>query len=35
MFNPDKPVETRDGRPARIICTDRQVENLVGHVTKF
>ena len=24
MFNPDKPVQTRDGRKARIICTDRK-----------
>lgn len=23
-FDPSKPVQTRDGRPARIICTDRQ-----------
>lgn len=22
-FDPTKPVQTRDGRPARIICTDR------------
>ena len=22
MFNPEKPVRTRDGRKARIICTD-------------
>lgn len=22
MFDPTKPVQTRDGRPARIICTD-------------
>jgi hypothetical protein len=24
MFNPDKPVRTRDGRKARIICVDRR-----------
>lgn len=24
MFDPTKPVRTRDGRPARIICTDRK-----------
>jgi hypothetical protein len=24
MFDPTKPVQTRDGRKARIICTDRQ-----------
>lgn len=23
-FDPTKPVQTRDGRPARIICTDRK-----------
>lgn len=23
-FNPNKPVQTRDGRPARIICTDME-----------
>lgn len=23
VFNPNKPVQTRDGRKARIICTDR------------
>jgi hypothetical protein len=23
VFDPSKPVQTRDGRPARIICTDR------------
>lgn len=25
-FDPTKPVQTRDGRPARIICTDRKGE---------
>lgn len=25
-FDPTKPVQTRDGRPARIICTDRNTE---------
>jgi hypothetical protein len=24
MFDPTKPVQTRDGRKARIICTDRE-----------
>lgn len=24
MFDPSKPVQTRDGRKARIICTDRR-----------
>lgn len=26
MFDPTKPVQTRDGRKARIICTDRKGE---------
>lgn len=26
-FDPTKPVQTRDGRPARIICTDRYESN--------
>lgn len=26
MFDPTKPVQTRDGRKARIICTDRKHE---------
>lgn len=37
VFDPTKPAQTRDGRAARIICTDRQGQNhgnivaLVGH----
>lgn len=32
-FDPTKPVRTRDGRPARIICTDRDGEfSIVGLV---
>lgn len=27
-FDPSKPVKTRDGRKARIICTDRKYQNL-------
>lgn len=27
IFDPEKPVQTRDGRKARIICTDRVARN--------
>ena len=30
-FDPTKPVQTRDGRPARIICTDRKTRDLPDH----
>jgi hypothetical protein len=26
-FDPNKPVQTRDGRPARIVCTDKKSEH--------
>lgn len=34
-FDPTKPVQTRDGRPARIICTDREhvTDNIVALVS--
>lgn len=36
-FDPNKPVQTRDGRKARILCTDRKApkdeENLIALVT--
>ncbi len=30
-FDPTKPVQTRDGRPARILCTDRKARALSDH----
>jgi hypothetical protein len=31
MFDPNKPVQTRDGRKARIICTDAKAnENIIA-----
>lgn len=37
-FDPTKPVMTRDGRPARIICTDRRApasgHNIIALVTE-
>ena len=34
-FDPTKPVQTRDGRPARIICTDREhdIDKIVALVS--
>lgn len=33
-FDPTKPVQTRDGRPARIICTDREYDLPIIALTK-